>query len=500
MKKHLYFLFFSFISISIISCSNDDSSDNTNTNSDTDTPTSVINTNDPNFDLSVDPGINPVFLNDPELNQTEDYTYVETSPGDHNLPDGIIPIAYDVSGVNNLQTTLSNSLADLENGHGLALYLKNGNELNDQDLSFLQRLNLNENGWPGLDNLNTLHVYNLLRLQPGIESTTETAFGIPEPFLWKNGWQGPESIVLQGEGGWVDHIVMDDLEEISAGAFCDTNFSSMSFKGAKIVRQMGLGFAPRAPATILYMPSVEMVEQHAFRRRQRILKYNFPKLKEVGSFAFDDNSRMQYINLPSLETTDIRNSFNDPRDLIAFNFPKVEYLGLSCMGGTNDTTTIFRFPAMLNFDGSSLRGHSNMEFIWAPEATRIGPNVFIGNSSLTTVYMPKVEDVGRFAFQDCTSLVSLELQSATIIRINAFDGATALEEVRLPSIQEIQNEVFLNVSSLERVYLGDTPPEQGTNAFTGTSPNLTIFYTGNNPEWETWRPVGNETAQVIREE
>lgn len=178
----------------------------------------------------------------------------------------------------------------------------------------------------------------------------------------------------------------------------------------------------------------------------------------------------------------------------------MEYLGLSCMGGTNDTTTIFRFPAMLNFDRSSLRGHSNMEFIWAPEATRIGPNVFIGNSSLTTVYMPKVEDVGRFAFQDCTSLVSLELQSATIIRINAFDGATALEEVRLPSVQEIQNEAFLNVSSLERVYLGDTPPEQGTNAFTGTSSNLTIFYTGNNPEWETWRPVGNETAQVIREE
>ena len=213
---------------------------------------------------------------------------METSPGDHNLPDGIIPIVYDASGVNNLQTTLSNSLADLENGHGLALYLKNGNELNDQDLSFLQRLNLNENGWPSLDNLNTLHVYNLLRLQP------DTRYRVyNRNFFWENGWQDPESIVLQGEGGWVDHIVMDDLKEISAGAFCDTNFSSMSFKGAKIVRQMGLGFAPRAPATILYMPSVEMVEQHAFRRRQHILKYNFPKLKEVGSFAFDDNSRMQ---------------------------------------------------------------------------------------------------------------------------------------------------------------------------------------------------------------
>lgn len=485
-----------------------------NTNTDTNTYVNISDTialnetggvNDSDFDPSIDPGINPIFLTDPELNQTEDYVYKETKPGDHDLPGGIAAISYDVAGEDNLLTVLSLHVDELKKDSGLALYLENGTALNDDDLYFLQRLNLSENGWTGLKNLNTLYVYNLKTLQGGVESTTETAYGIPYPFLWKNGWQSPKSEILK-DSCWVEHIVMDDLEEIAAGTFCDTYFHSMSFKGVKMVREMGLGFAPRAPATYLYMPSLIEAEMHAFRRRQRILKYNFPKLTKLGPFAIDDNSRMQYINAPSLINTatddvdDRRNTFNDPRDLIDFNFEKIEYLGLSCMGGTNKTTTVFRFPSMINFDGSSLRGHTNMKYLWAPKATRFGPNLFIGDTSLTTIYAPKVEDVGRFAFQNCTSLKELELPSATIIRINAFDSASSLEEVRLPVVETIQDEVFKDLPNLKRVYLGDTPPEQGTDVFTGTSSDLIIFYTGEESDWASWKPVGNDKAQVIKEE
>jgi hypothetical protein len=302
--------------------------------------------------------------------------------------------------------------------------------------------------------------------------------------------------------GWVKHIVMDDLEEIQAGTFCDTMFESMSFKGVRVVRQMGLGFAPRAPATYVYMPSVVEVEQHAFRRRQRVLKYNFPRMTTAGPFAFDDNSQMQYFNAPSFinpPTDDLdftRNTVNDPRDLIAFNFPKVSYLGLSAMGGTNATTTVFRFPALLNLEGSSLRGHSNVQFVWIPEATRIGPNMFIGNTSMTDVFAPKVEWLGRFAFDGCVSLTHLDLPAATYVQFSGFQGATSLEEVRLPSVEFLGDEVFIDLANLTSVYLGETPPEQGENAFAGTSTELVVYHSGDDSNWAGWTPAGNASATV----
>lgn len=460
---------------------------------------------EPGFDPSVDPGVHPAFIDDPDLTRNEVYVYTPTEAGDHDLADGIVAINYDLSGSDDLRAVLSSHLEALQGGHGLALYLLNGHELNDTDLDFLQQLNLEDAGL-GLTNLDTLHVYNLKSLRGGVESTNEEerSYGIPEPFLWRNGWHAPDSEIMKGTG-WVKHIVMDDLEEIKAGTFCDTMFESISFKGVKIVRNMGFGFAPRAQLTYIYMPSVEEVEQQAFRRRQRVTKYNMPRLKKAGRFAFDDNTQIQFFNMPALinpdtgDNDDTRNTFNDPRDLIAFNFPSMEFTGLAMLGGTNETTTVFRFPSVINFEGGSLQGHTNVRFVWAPEAIRIGPNMFVNDTALTDVYAPKVEDLQRTAFQGCTSLAHLELPSATIIRINAFDGATSLEEVRFPKVEEIQNEAFKDLPSLRRVYLGDIPPEQGTDVFAGTSPDLVIYHTGDDPGWATWRPVGNESATVIAE-
>jgi len=456
------------------------------------------------FDPSVDPGVEEIFITDPDLYRCENYVYTATEAGDHDLAEGIVAINYDVTGADNLEAVLTSHLSELEAGHGLALYLLNGTSLGDADLDFLQMLHSESEGL-GLDNLDTLHVYNLKSLRGGVESDSVTAYGIPYPFLWTNGWQSPESELMKGDGGWVKHIVMDDLEEIQAGTFCDTMFESMSFRGVRVVRQMGLGFAPRAPATYLYMPSVVEVEMHAFRRRQRILKYNFPKLTTAGPFAFDDNSRMQYFNAPSLinpptgDVDDTRNTINDPRDLIAFNLPSVEYLGLSAMGGTNDTTTVFRFPNVVNLEGSSLRGHSTVQFIWIPEATRIGPNMFIGNAALTDLYAPKVEWLGRFAFDGCGSVAELNLPGVTYVQHSAFQGATALEEVRLPSVGEIGDGAFQDLSNLTSVYLGDTPPDQGANVFSGTSPDLVVYHSGSDAAWAGWAPAGNDSASVVAE-
>lgn len=339
---------------------------------------------EPGFDPSVDPGIHPAFLDDPALNQTEDYIYVPTSAGDHELADGIVAIDYDVSGDEDLRAVLTTHLDALKAGHGLALYLQGGTALNDDDLLFLQLLNLETEGL-GLSNLDTLHVYNLRDLQGGIESSSETVYGNPYPYVWYNGWQGPNSEVAKGLGGWVKHIVMDDLEEIKAGAFCDTMFETMSFKAATVVREMGFGFRPRAKMESIYLPSVELIETHAFRRNQYLLKVNLPKVKTIEDFAFDDNSRLEYISAPELEWIG-RNGLNDTHELISVHFPKLEYVGINCFDLQYKLETL-RLPAVTEVRDNGLEGFEALTFAYLPKIEKMNSRSMINCNVLEAVYL-----------------------------------------------------------------------------------------------------------------
>lgn len=342
---------------------------------------------EPGFDPSVDPGVHPTFLDDPELNKTEDYVYVATEAGDHELAEGIVAINYDVGGADDLRAVLSSHLDALQEGHGLALYLLNGTALNDEDLLFLQMLNLEDEGL-GLDHLDTLHVYGLRSLQGGVESTTETVYGNPYPHVWYNGWQGPDSEVAKGAGGWVKHIVMDDLEEIKAGSFCDTMFETMSFKGATIVREMGFGFRPRARMESIYLPSVELVETHAFRRSQYLLKVNLPKVKIIEDFAFDDNSRLEFISAPELEWIG-RNGLNDTHELISVHFPKLEYVGINCFD-LQYKLEVLRLPSVTEVRDNGLEGFEALTFAYLPQVEKLNSRSLINCNVLEAVYLGTV--------------------------------------------------------------------------------------------------------------
>jgi len=383
---------------------------------------------EPGFDPSVDPGIDSIFLTNPIFTQDDVYAYVPTAAGDHELDEGIVAIDYDVTGDDDLATTLATHLEALQGGHGLALYLLNGTALSDEDLLFLQMLNTEDNGL-GLTNLDTLHVYNLQTLQGGVESTTETVYGNPYPNVWYNGWQGPNSEVAKGDGGWVKHLVMDDLLEIQAGTFCDTMFETVSFKGVKTIREMGFGFRPRAKLETFYFPSVELIETHAFRRNQYLLNVHLPRVKTIEEFAFDDVSRLQYFSAPSLEWIG-RNGLNDTHDLTAVHLPSLQYVGINC------------------FD---------LQY------------------KLTTLRLPEV----------------------TEIRDNGLEGFEVLKFAYLPKVEDLNSRTMINCFELEAVYLGEVPPAHGTDVFTNTSENLTIYHSGDNAEWSDWTPAGNESAEVI---
>lgn len=368
------------------------------------------------YDPSIDPGIDPVFVTDPALNRSEDYRYVITKPGDHTLPRGTWVLHYSVKGRKSLLRIIWENRGRLSDGKGLAIYLVHGTSLNAADVKTVQTLNKpREEGGLGLTSIDTLHIYNLKSLPGGVETKVATLNGA---FMWDSGWQVSR----------YKHIVMDDLEEIKDGTFCDNRFHSVSFKAAKSIGVMAFG-GDRAGGVRylkeLYLPSATTIKQHAFRRNKRLAKVNLPKVTFIDSYGFDDCDHMLHVNAPRLKTMG-RNVFNDNHTLISVNMPRLESMRHVCFDLCRDLR-IMRLPSLTELRVDGLRGMAKLTHLHLPKVKTLGPDAVTSCPSLQAVYVPMVETVGRRAFAGAAALKRINLPRVKNLDPNAFAGVRGLE-------------------------------------------------------------------------
>src|SRR4051794_14255264 len=81
------------------------------------------------IDPRIDPGVDPIFQNEPFFKQGEQYKYVLTKPGDHRLPADVVALQFDVKAAGSLGQLLLANRARLSACKGIAIYLKNGTAL-----------------------------------------------------------------------------------------------------------------------------------------------------------------------------------------------------------------------------------------------------------------------------------------------------------------------------------------------------------------------------------
>ena len=105
----------------------------------------------------------------------------------------------------------------------MAIYLLHGTALNAADVKTVQTFNRPTNeGGLGLTSIVTLYIYNLKSLDGGVESQKLAMPGTNMQFrLWDNGWIGSR----------FQNLILDDLEEVKDGTFCQTFFRAVSLRG-----------------------------------------------------------------------------------------------------------------------------------------------------------------------------------------------------------------------------------------------------------------------------
>jgi hypothetical protein len=462
-----------------------------------------------NYDISKDPGIDPIFATDPELNKSETYTYVFTKPGDHTFPENTCVAQFDAGGAVSLLSVLTPMKAQLASCTGFALYLTAGTSaLKDADLRTLQILNKSEaEGGLAATKLVRLYVYNLKSIQGGVECLPDSGVTWPNSgancagtkvlgnhtYMWANGWAG----------GWVRDLVMDDLEEVPAGAFCNAKFYTLSMRGVRAIGKMGFGEQPHGHLRFLYLPSVTKIGEHAFRRIQVapevFTKINLPKVTRIDSYAFDDNTDLGYFNAPELLTIG-RNVFNDTGKLISVNMPKLQSMEHACFG-INTSMKAMRLPSLVTIIGDALSNMGQLRLLYLPALESLGGGALGGDGLLEALYVPSLSLVEAGALSGTTSLKKLTLPAADVTLKNAALQNATLEELSISGEKKtLQGAPFQNCGTLKTIHFGNMPPIQSTNtAFAGSSAELVGYYTGDNPSWSTFVFNGNPTAKLLKE-
>jgi hypothetical protein len=118
------------------------------------------------------------------------------------------------------------------------------------------------------------------------------------------------------------------------------------------------------------------------------------------------------------------------------------------------------------------------------------------------VYAPKLDVVYPGVFAGDVALQHIDLPTLRVVDQDTFSGATALKEVRLTRegvAKAIKANAFGGCAALTALHLGTVVPAVDDGAFTGTNPNLVVYYSGDDPGWASFQAKGNSTATLKHE-
>jgi uncharacterized repeat protein (TIGR02543 family) len=187
----------------------------------------------------------------------------------------------------------------------------------------------------------------------------------------------------------------------------------------------------------------------------------WPDVTTIGSYAFANFSKIQYLSIPDGVTAIGRGAFQGCSQLISVNIPdNVRTIGDDTFKDCSSIVTI-SIPNNVSSIGSrAFQGCSQLTSVNIPDnVIAINEYTFKDCSSLRTISVPNnVSSIGRGAFQGCSQLTSVNIPD-NVIAINeyTFKDCSSLRTIIIPNrVQTIGNFAFQSCSELTDLYFKGT--------------------------------------------
>lgn len=220
-----------------------------------------------------------------------------------------------------------------------------------------------------------------------------------------------------------------------------------------------------------------------------------PSVTTIGGWAFQECSKLTYVNLPAMLEEIPQGCFSGCTSLSKIKLPGgITKIGHEAFQRCNGLTG-FDFPATLREVGTNaFSGCQNLEsivfngpldkiwydaFAWCTKLKEVefkgairNLNGFSNCTSLEKVVLPEgLQTLESGVFQRCTNLKEITIpQSVREMGQSVFDGCNSLKEVVLPAAMPyMQPWLFQNCTSLERLTIGEGLKSIGTSALNGCS-------------------------------
>ena len=200
-------------------------------------------------------------------------------------------------------------------------------------------------------------------------------------------------------------------------------------------------------------------------------------VKRIGDFAFQLNTKLASITLPSY----------------------LLQIGILAFYGCTSLSHVVWNDTLELIEDSAFQLTALTELTCPPRLYQIGREAFSG-SALTSVHMSEsVTVVEDYAFYGCTQLTEIFFSPRlTVLESRVFNGCTSLTELILPqTITSIENYVFGSCTALETLVIPNSVTSLGDGLFSG-SPLVTVYVAEEGPASKYCDRNG--TAFVIADE
>ncbi len=201
-------------------------------------------------------------------------------------------------------------------------------------------------------------------------------------------------------------------------------------------------------------------------------EYTVPdSVTSIGSYAFDDCSRLTGVTIPDSVTSILENAFGGCTGLTSIAVPdSVTLIGQGAFKESTGLTGVTLPDGLTSIVRDMFYGCTNLSDVTIPDSvTSIERCAFSQCRKLENITIPDgVTCIDEIAFGDCSSLVNVTLpNSITSIGSNTFHGCSSLTEITLPAgITTIACRVFEH-SGLTSITIPDGVATIEDNAFEG---------------------------------